>query len=127
ENQHLVSLPLTRIERRFANGFPGRIGRFSDGHRQVVVRWISHETRQLHPSADCFKGCGYDITPLPLLIDDTGRKWECYRANSLTDNLTVRELVCDESGHSWADVSQWYWAAVLGKTRGPWWVYTVAE
>jgi exosortase/archaeosortase family protein len=127
ESNRLVPLPLTEVERQFQKGFPGKIGRFSDGHRQVVLRWIGKETRQLHPSSDCFRGSGYAITALPLVVDACGRRWESFRAESLTNSLIVREIICDHNGHSWTDTSQWYWSALLGKTTGPWWAYTVAE
>jgi hypothetical protein len=26
----------------------------------------------------------------------------------------------------WTDASSWYWAAILGRTRGPWLAVTVA-
>jgi exosortase/archaeosortase family protein len=127
ESNQLKPLPLTAVERQFQNGFPGKIGRFSDGHRQVILRWIGKETRQLHPSSDCFRGSGYTITPLPLVVDSCGRRWETFRAESVTNSLVVRELIFDQNGHSWTDTSQWYWSAVTGKTSGPWWAYTVAE
>jgi hypothetical protein len=127
ESNPLKPLPLTAVEKQFQNGFPGKIGRFSDGHRQVILRWIGKETRQLHPSSDCFRGSGYTITPLPLLVDSCGRRWETFRAESQTNSLLVRELIFDQNGHSWTDTSQWYWSAVTGKTSGPWWAYTVAE
>jgi hypothetical protein len=28
---------------------------------------------------------------------------------------------------NWTDVSSWYWSALLGRSRGPWWVITTAE
>src|SRR5688500_6271051 len=66
EGRSLRVLPLSEIEQRFALSFPGRIGRFSDGQRELIVRWISTPTRKLHPAADCFKGSGYSVKPLPL-------------------------------------------------------------
>ena len=32
-----------------------------------------------------------------------------------------------QEGGSFCDVSAWYWAASLGRTRGPWWAVTVVE
>jgi hypothetical protein len=46
-------------EERFAADFPGRIARFSDGHREIIIRWVARETRALHSASDCFKGLGY--------------------------------------------------------------------
>ena len=32
---------------------------------------------------------------------------------------------CGVSPQSWSDVSSWYWAALLGRTRGPWWAISL--
>jgi hypothetical protein len=54
EGYALRELPLSARERKFMEGFPGRTGRFTDGNREFVIRWVTHETRLLHPAADCF-------------------------------------------------------------------------
>jgi hypothetical protein len=41
--------------------------------------------------------------------------------------LTVREAILEGRASRWTEVSQWYWEALLGQTRGPWWAITVAE
>ncbi len=70
-----TALPLSDREQRFVSGFPGRIARFTDGKREIIVRWVTRETRMLHPAADCFRGMGYAIRPLPIYIDERGRHW----------------------------------------------------
>lgn len=127
EGRTLVRVKLPSREARFAAGFPGRIGAFTDGSRLVLVRWVPRPTRLLHPAEDCYRGLGFAITPRPILRDDGGARWETFIAERDGEKLVVRERICDESGGQWTDTSSWYWAALLGRTRGPWWAYTVAE
>jgi hypothetical protein len=121
------ALPRTARERQFEQEFPGKIGRFSDGKREIIIRWVTHETRTLHPAADCFRGIGYTITPRPLTRDAHNRTWSTFTAQKGPERLYIRELITDSAGNSWSDVSSWYWSAVLQRTHGPWWAYTVAE
>lgn len=125
EGHPLRALELTAVERRFVPSFPGRIGRFSDGPREIIMRWISVPTRKLHAASDCFKGSGYRVTPLPLETT-AGSTWGAFSAESHEQRLHVREAVIDGNGKRWTDVSAWYWAAVRGETQGPWWAITVA-
>jgi hypothetical protein len=125
EGRPLRALELTDIERRFAQSFPGRIGRFSDGRREIVMRWIASPTRKLHAAADCFKGSGYRVTPLPLQTTD-GALWGAFSAERGNQRLTVREAIVDTNRRRWTDVSAWYWAVVRDETPGPWWAITVA-
>ena len=125
EGRTLTALPLTELEQRFMNDFPGRIGRFSDGEREIVIRWATEPTRKLHPASDCFQGLGYSVKPLALQRDDSGSLWSTFAATKGNDRLRVYERIHSESGQTWTDVSAWYWAA-LGED-GPWWAITVAE
>lgn len=50
-----------------------------------------------------------------------------FQATGNKQTLVVREIVTDRQGQSWSDVSSWYWAALLGKTNGPWLATTVAS
>ena len=61
EGRPLTELPLSSREQSFGRDFPGRIGRFSDGTREVILRWVADPTRRLHPASDCFKGSGYAV------------------------------------------------------------------
>ncbi|HOF87284.1 MAG TPA: archaeosortase/exosortase family protein [Armatimonadota bacterium] len=127
EGTPLRALPLSAREARFSRDFPGRVGRFSDGRREWIIRWVTTPTRTLHPAADCFRGSGYRLTPLALHVDAAGRRWGACLAARAGERLRVRECIVDGDGRHWSDVSAWYWAALLDRTRGPWWAYTVAE
>lgn len=127
EGRNLTRLPLTELEKRFHKNFPGHIARFTDGEREIVMRWLKKGTRRLHPITDCLKGSGYDVTPLPLLVDTSGRQWSCCLAMRGEDSLRFCEIIFDEAGGSWSDASSWYWATLLRDTEGPFWVITVAS
>lgn len=127
EGKSLNPLPLTKREREFAKGFPGCIGRFTDGNRELIIRWVTQETRRLHPSTDCYKGLGYSIHPLPLSEDSQGNLWGTYKVSLGDNNYLVRERIFDQAGNSWPDVSAWYWNALRNKTEGPWWSIVISE
>ncbi len=127
EGLPLTELPLTEREKRFDTGFPGRTARFTEGTRELVIRWITEETRKLHASSECFKGLGYRVHPKPVWVDTSHQRWGCFEATRSHEKFRVCERIYDGVGNSWVDVSSWYWAALLGKTRGPWWAITVAE
>jgi hypothetical protein len=127
EGRALQELPLTAREAAFVRDFPGRVGRFSDGRREIIIRWLGAPTRRLHPSADCFRGSGYSIAPMPVRKDATGAAMSCFRASHGNDTLMVCELIRDEHGASWPDVSAWYWSGMLGASAAPWWSFVVAE
>jgi hypothetical protein len=123
----LKQLPLTAREKHFANAFPGKIGRFSDGQRQYIIRWVTRPTRRLHPATDCFRAFGYKIKNLPLWRDSRGFSWLSFKATKYEKRLRVYERINDCEDNTWTDVSAWYWAATFGGTDGPWWVVTVIE
>ena len=52
EGRPLTTLPLSERESAFSKDFPGHIGRFSDGRREIIVRYMSAPTRRLHPPAN---------------------------------------------------------------------------
>jgi len=128
EGRSLTQLPLSLREERFAADFPGRIARFSDGHREIIIRWVARETRALHPASDCFKGLGYSIKPLPARVDPAGHRWGGFEARRGGEALRVHERIYDSSDkESWSDISSWYWQTMMCKTSGGWWAVTVAE
>ncbi|HJY75874.1 MAG TPA: hypothetical protein VKE95_04545 [Burkholderiales bacterium] len=127
DGRTLQRLPLSPLEARFADNFPGRIGRFSDGEREVILRWVAHDTRRLHPAADCFKASGYALTHQPMEVDAHGVRWTHFLARRGETTVSVRERMYDADGRSFSDVSAWYWAAFWGRSRGPWWAVTVAR
>lgn len=127
EGRSLKPLPLADREEGFVRDFPGRVGRFSDGANEIVVRWVVEPTRKLHPSADCFRGLGFAIVPADSHRDALGRRWGAFLAVKGEQELLVRELIASPDGRSWSDASSWYWPAALGRASGPWLAYTVAR
>jgi hypothetical protein len=127
EGHELTQLPLTQREDAFVRDFPGRVGRFSDGRREIIVRWVGAPTRLLHPAADCFRGSGYSITSMPVRRDAAGAAMGCFRASHQADRMMVCEVINNERGESWPDVSAWYWNAIFAASRAPWWSFVVAE
>ncbi|MCO6429919.1 MAG: hypothetical protein J5J00_03585 [Deltaproteobacteria bacterium] len=120
QGREIIQLPLEGKELRLASDFPGKIGRFWDGEREIIIRWVAKETRRLHPIADCLRGSGFQVQPAPILLDADGNRWGCVRAGVEGDSRLVCERIYDNAGNSWSDVSGWFWSALLGKTKGPW-------
>ncbi|UUZ53476.1 hypothetical protein LP419_32515 [Massilia sp. H-1] len=79
EGKPLTALPPSPIEEKFQQNFPGRVGRFSDGKREIILRYVAQGTRKLHPASDCFKANGYALVPLPIAVMGTER-WSGFRA-----------------------------------------------
>jgi hypothetical protein len=127
EGKVLQTLPLTALEQKFAENFPGRIGRFSDGQREVILRWVTHETRKLHPAVDCFKGSGYEVQTMAMKLTHTGERWGRFRATKEGVAMTVEERIFNKQGQQWTDVSAWHWAALWRQSAGPWWAVTIAQ
>ncbi|MCC6355586.1 MAG: archaeosortase/exosortase family protein [Verrucomicrobiae bacterium] len=127
EGRRLQYRPLTAEEQRFARGFPGQIAVASMGARRIVLRFVARPTRRLHPAADCLRGIGYTVRPLPAWRDADGHVWSRFQATKPSEACVVREQITDVSGRAWSDVSAWYWAAVLGQTEGPWLAVTAIE
>jgi hypothetical protein len=127
EGRPLSALPLTPREAAFVRDFPGRVGRFSDGRREIIIRWVGAPTRRLHSAADCFRGSGYSVTPLPARRDAAGATMGCFRATLGDTRMTVCEVIRDQHGGSWSDVSAWYWDGMLRSSPPPWWSFVVAE
>lgn len=127
EGRPLHELPLGERDRRFARDFPGRIGLYSDGRRQIVLRYITRATRRVHPIADCLKAVGYAIEPRPARRGPDGTTWSCLSATRKDERLEVCEQLRDAAGATWPDPSTWYWPALVGASRGPWWSTTIVE
>ena len=127
EGRALKRLPLDPREEEFFKGFPGEMARFTDGRRRILIRWVGERTRKLHPSSDCYKSTGWSVKPAGLEPDENGNLWSTFEARRGEEHVSVSATILDTAGNSWADVSSWYWAALFGKTSGPWWAYTVAS
>jgi exosortase/archaeosortase family protein len=123
----LKPLELSARESRFARQFPGRVARFTDGHHELILRWVAVPTRKLHPASDCFRALGGRIRPRPLALDERGAAWGVFEVDVDSKTLVVHEQFTDGAGNTWSDVSSWYWSAVSGRTQGPWWVYVVVK
>lgn len=132
DGRPLRPLALSAVERRFADRFPGAIGRFTDGHSVVVLRHVTAPTRMLHPAEDCYRGLGYrvrshaleqDVSPRPGAAP---RLMRCLVVEKKGQRLRVCENIIDAQGQTFTDTSAWYWAAVMGRTQGPWLAVTKA-
>jgi len=127
EEKELIQLPLTKKEQGFVQDFPGSIARFSDGNRELIIRWVKEPTRKLHPAGDCFKGIGYAINPQPIRVNKNGINMGCFTAEKETDKLNVCEYIVAEDGETWSDISSWYWGALFGNDEKGWYSYVIAE
>jgi hypothetical protein len=127
EGRPLAPLPLGERDQRFSQDFPGRIGLFTDGARQIVLRFTTRATRRLHPASDCLRAVGYAILPLPARRTADGGTWSCFSARRATSALVVCEQIGDARGATWPEPSSWYWPALTGRSAGPWWSTTVFE
>jgi len=127
EGRALHEEPLIPYEQRAARSFPGRIGRFTDGNRQIILRWVNRPSRSLHPADVCFRGLGYRVVPGSLERDAAGALWSAFSAIRGQERLAVKTLIHDNHGRTWQDVSAWFWDAALGRSSGPWWALTVVD
>lgn len=117
------------IELRFAAQFPGSIARFASDTGTIVLRDVDRPTRRLHPAADCYRGLGFAIADERLARigqGDDAPLWRCFTAKKGRTGLDVCERIVDRDGRAFTDASSWYWAASLGRSRGPWRAVTVA-
>ena len=127
EGATLVPAALTPNDARFMKDFPGQVSAFVAGSKRVLMRRVDVPTRALHPAADCYRGLGYDTKPLSSVVTPDGARWSRFEAASDGERLLIRERIFTVSGESWTDASSWYWFALLGSSRGPWFAVTVAE
>ena len=126
EGKQLQELGLSEREQFFLNDFPGEIKRFTDGNREIIIRFVTTATRKLHSASDCFSAIGYSIKPLPLKIDESNKNWACFTAKKGEESLNVCERIYTENSESWTDVSAWYWSALSNENKD-YWAVTVAE
>ena len=123
----LRPLALSAVEQRFAQKFPGQIGRFEADGAVWVLRDVARPTRALHPAGDCFRGLGYRIEQTRLHSDGQQRLWRCFIAERDGERLRVCERIVDARGQGFVDASSWFWAASLGQSNGPWRALTRVE
>ena len=127
DGKPLRPLALSAVEKRFAERFPGRIARFGNGSKTLVLRDVEEPTRMLHPAADCYRGLGYRVDTAVLEHDGEQRLWRCFIADRDGQGQRVCEQILDADGQVFTDASAWYWTALLGQSRGPWRAVTRAE
>ncbi len=127
DGRELRPLAPADVDRRFAARFPGTFARLTDGERQFVLRSVGEPTRMLHPAADCYRASGYRIDAMRLERDAAARTWRCFDAARGTARVRVCERIADGHGNEWTDTSAWFWAALLGRSPGPWLAMTTAE
>jgi hypothetical protein len=121
DGRALRPLAPSEVEQRFAARFPGRIARFADGPgRQVVLREVNEPTRLLHPAADCWQGIGFAVGAQRLERDAQARHWRCFDAVRAGERVRVCERIEGADGSAYTDTSSWFWAALLGRSGGPW-------
>jgi hypothetical protein len=127
EKKSLKRLKLTEKEKGFLNAFPGKIARFTDGRRELIIRWIEEPTRRLHPASDCFKGMGYTIVPQAIQRNKKDIKMGCFTAKKENNVLNICEYIEGSNGSNWSDISAWYWGAVFEQSPKGWMSYVIAE
>jgi len=127
DNKPLQQLELSEREERFARDFPGRVAHFTDGEREFIIRWTVRSSRAIHSAWDCFHGLDYRLNFGPMWRDQQGHRWRTFEAVNSGETLRVLERIYDEAGNGWTDISSWYWAVLLRKTDGPWWIMTIVE
>jgi exosortase/archaeosortase family protein len=126
EGLPLQESPLTEREAAFNTAFPGRIARFTSGSRVVIARWVLRPTHRIHSAADCMRYTGWSIRTDALHTSPEG-SWSAFTATRAGTLLRIRERCTGAPGEAWPDVSAWFWAALGGRSRGPWWIITVVE
>jgi len=123
----LRPLALSDVEQRFADRFPGRIGRFESADAVWILRDVQRPTRSLHPAVDCFRGLGYRIESTRLETDRQSRLWRCFVAVRDGQRVRVCERIVDAEQQAFTDASAWFWAASFGRSTGPWRAVTRVE
>jgi hypothetical protein len=127
DGRALRPLASGEVEQRFAARFPGAMARLTDGERQFVMREVREPTRMLHPATDCYRASGFRIDGARLEVDARQRRWRCFDATRGGERLRVCERIVGADGEAFTDSSSWFWAALLGRSRGPWQAVTTAE
>ena len=97
----LRPLALSDVEQRFADRFPGAIGRMTDGAQTIVLREVNQPTRMLHPAVDCYRALGYRIEQARLERDAQARLWRCFVAQRHgAQKIRVCERIVEEIGRA---------------------------
>lgn len=126
EGRALTPMQPTAFDAVIARDFPGRIARFSDGKRQIVLRSVHGATRALHSARTCFTATGHALSSAPMRVKD-GRASSCFEASKGGKRVLVCERIDGPAGASFPDPSSWYWPALTGNSKGPWLAVTSVE
>ena len=114
----LIKLELSAQDQRFAQNFPGKIGRFTDGEFRYIIRLCNNATRRVHSASECLKAQNNDIKHLPH-VKVRHLIWSEFEAIKNNQTKTIREIILDSQGQSWPDVSSWYWQALFRRAKAP--------
>ena len=119
EYQHLglIKCSLSKMEKNFANNFPGTIETYRHDNGIIIFRQVTGATRKLHDSETCLKSSGFHTSSAKQVVDERGRTWQCYSAKNRKNSLTVRSIIqnCDDTSKSWPSVQQWFWSAFFSR------------
>lgn len=127
-NESLSQVEMPERHKPFLKDFPGTVKLFRNPDNSLlVVKFIKTATRKVHPASDCYKGAGYKIEWEPIEIKESGSAWSHFLAIKGQTRLSVKERIIDSQGNQWTDASSWYWSALLGETKAPWWGITLEE
>jgi hypothetical protein len=126
DGRPLRQLPLTAEQQRFLGDFPGAVAHFSDGERDILMRWVNQPTRKLHPAEDCYRAWGFTVGAAHIRADRDGSQWRCFTVSRDGVTRQICEQIRDSEGAHFTDVSSWYWSATLQHTPAPWLVTTVS-
>jgi hypothetical protein len=127
EGQALRPTAPDALERRFALMGKAQVQQYASRDATLLVRTVHSVSRSLHPAADCYRAIGYSLSEIKLR-QRKDATWLCFVASKNGS----REQICERveslaDGSSFTDTSSWFWAAALGKSKGPWRAITVRE
>ena len=121
QGQAVEELPLSEQEIAFSKNFPGHLRLYRIGNDTLIVRHLTKATRMLHPSHHCLRADGFSLTTPGIRFDQNNRPTLSYQATRLQTSFRVTETIRNQSGSQhWAEVSAWYWHALLHPNSGPW-------
>jgi hypothetical protein len=125
--QTLRRIKLGDVEGAFVRDFNGPAALFDCGPGRVLLRYTERPTRRLRGALDSLRRDDWKVADLGPHVDGMGAAWASYRADKRWQRILVRECVFDQRGRSWSTPGEWYWAALMGSGRGPWWAVVTME
>lgn len=110
----------------FHSTFPGTVSSRALGDKLVVLRRVTTATRKLHPSCDCLRAEGFEISLASIMRFPDGSEWSRFFATKQGMRWIVHErIVSEQDGSAWTDAPAWYWSALAHPLNGPWRAETV--